>query len=238
MALTQLRSEPNMANDRAIFNFFGLPRELRNEIYSYLTRDFTLDSGLDENNQQRKCRIIVKGAPIISLPLISRQFRSEYEGEVDSLPTVVVQDVGSILVGTKVKKSTDHFSKVHFYLLASRAKEITCDTSVEAAIRDVPLHCQWPVLTLASIPQLKEVNISVYVPSSFEDPAEWMKHAEIAKIRKALEALTKIPRLTTLSTFIFVWPSGIPGSDQNWDNIYDCYRRPVAQWKVGEGWRD
>ena len=98
MAKSKQAQQLNLSNNtsdataRQIFDFFGLPAELRNEIYSHLTEDVKLDSGEDRKGVAVRSDVVVKDTVIINCLLLNRQFKEEYEHEIASRQTLVFTD--------------------------------------------------------------------------------------------------------------------------------------------------
>ena len=99
------KSHPTVTGDdpteERIFDFFGLPRELRNEIYSMLTEDVGLQKGYDDDDddddeydEHAGLRITVQSKMLLTPRLLNHQLKNEYEQEMKDHETLVIKDIG------------------------------------------------------------------------------------------------------------------------------------------------
>ena len=225
-----------LANER-IFDFFGLPRELRNEIYSNLTSDITLASGLPSNSDDETyLEVVMKDGPRSELLLLSRQLKTEYEEHINRTKAVVIKDTGGSLdepeLGVDLK-----FSKVTIHIFGAEKHVDSCEELWQNAVQDIPHHRVWVDNFLGNHGQLGEITISLYLQSTCEGRLQWAQHSEAAKIAVELEKLTSISKLKTLKVYTFSWPQSVAKKDRDWKEIYKCYRGPVTEWTASDGWK-
>ena len=77
------------------FDFFGLPRELRNEVYSLLAQDLCLCSDVDDNEDYPTAiEIRVVAAPLPKLFTLCRRFKTENEERFKCGLTAIFKDLG------------------------------------------------------------------------------------------------------------------------------------------------
>ena len=83
------------AATKGIFDFFGLPRELRDKVYGWLTQDLCLcGSDDDEENEPTIIEVRLVAAPLPKLFTLCRQFRTEYEERFKHGLTATFKDLG------------------------------------------------------------------------------------------------------------------------------------------------
>ena len=69
--------EANSSHDD-IFDFFRLPRELRDQIDAEITTDLEIASGRDEGGEPIRIEVMVRDGPVQKVLHLCRQFKEEY----------------------------------------------------------------------------------------------------------------------------------------------------------------
>ena len=71
-----------MAAKGQTFDFFGLPRELRDEIYLMLAVDTDPVGGINKCNRPKDIQVGTERGPFAKLLRLNRQLKSEYEEQL------------------------------------------------------------------------------------------------------------------------------------------------------------
>lgn len=94
VALSLTDNTADMART-GIFNFFGLSRELRDQIYGEL-----LDKNIPLHVRDRDClKVLLKNGPSVALMLVNHQFADEYKEAVGRCSILVCADSGNDPLG-------------------------------------------------------------------------------------------------------------------------------------------
>lgn len=120
-----------------MFDFFGLPRELRDEIYKH-----ALESKVHIKSPS-SVRISVANGPSTSLQLTSRQFRSEYLDAARTDGLLILQDVCTRLPTIALSEPLRSLPRVEFrlWLVCGRKHE---DARYGCrALEELDLHARW-----------------------------------------------------------------------------------------------
>lgn len=155
---------------RDIFDFFGLPPELRDAIYDL---DNTVDycdlpsaTGLDQVVNLRT------RVPLTNLLLVNRQFSHEYTARCQALKTVTVRDTAKDAYEdiTAHAKARDAAQLELRLLIRSWSDEdhdpghVAVPTDVVGA--DVDLHLDWIPVLAAQMHSLRSIHISLHMQRS------------------------------------------------------------------------
>jgi hypothetical protein len=147
--------EHNMAqSSRGIFDFFGLPRELRNEIYSMLTHVKTLCRGRNAEGVATQFEASIKSAPIPKAFSLCRQFKTEYEEAFEDGMTLVIRDLWSGMKTPSTAGWLDNITRAQILLLLGCKHGCNYD-GVCRIYADLKDHLEW---IKDILPQLKELK--------------------------------------------------------------------------------
>ena len=154
----------SLASDKVkeerIFDFFGLPRELRDAIYSMLAIDSEIGSGLKKDGQ-RGIQVKVQCGLLVDLLVLNHQFKSEHEERLKPGQTLLLVDLGGENLEPQIKKAPFAMTRVEISLIAYCGQQ-TCSGPTCNASEDMRLHSSWIQSTIARFERLGEVNIKIY----------------------------------------------------------------------------
>lgn len=174
-----------MVPAKDFFDFFGLPRELRDHIYDNATVCKTINVG-----RSRRLWFYASHLPTTNLLLVGRQFRDEYRHRVSKLLAITVEDH----LGPLEDHNRDALPAVfrqawtlHCILRASSLEDAS-DLHIELRQQFVNAH----YLAHHELPNLRSLSIDVFL-NSYNDMGP-LKDAisQQAKTWTALKALTSL----------------------------------------------
>jgi hypothetical protein len=84
-------------SDRQIFDFFGLPRELRDEIYSILGKEVEIVKAFDDTGRARELQVTVADVMLPEVQTLSRQFKTEYDENHKRGTKIIFEDFGGAI---------------------------------------------------------------------------------------------------------------------------------------------
>lgn len=208
-----------------IFDFFGLPPELRNMVYSYLTEEVTFDAdafgepdGIQVTLQQK----------ILSKPLLlSRQFKDEYETEMRARQVLVFKDVGNTPEYERLPALFNRTttSKIQLGVVCpGQGARCSCNEDIETSVG-------WIQRQLAEIKCLKAVKIELHPCLAQDITTEWAEHAPGATA--AFEDVVQAP--VNLGIELYPHKAFKP---ENLIMAYDDRRPPLMKWTRSEGWKE
>jgi hypothetical protein len=105
------------ATRERVFDFFGLPGELRNAIYSLLTKDVAIETRYQYNTEQSDMDAVVKDKMLVNCLLLNRQFKEEYEQLIGSRQTLIFTDINYNLARVELQGVIKKTSNVKLRLL-------------------------------------------------------------------------------------------------------------------------
>ena len=126
--------------EERIFDFFKLPRKLRDAIYNKLGVEIELASGWDDEGRSKSFGVKMKKGPSAKLLLVSHQFKTEYEQQVRRKPTIIFRDFGgSSSAMPKLDMDLSNFARAEMHLVALGS----CQDDLCNVIEDIDLHKKW-----------------------------------------------------------------------------------------------
>lgn len=231
-----MTEEESSTMDGKVFDFYGLPGELRNEIYALLTQQKTLDSGYDHGDDDaRRIAARLDNIPLPKAFTLCRQLKSEYEDIFKHNFTIVCKDLGPIDGPYWLANIPRGIAAAEFLLLAicgnDRCSNDWCD-----GCEDLETHVSWIMEFVHEFEGLKDLTFRVYKCQIVEgNEANGTQH--LALIDKSLSQLTEMP----LATCVEVYPVFmIKDGDRNpWDAVeaYDAKSEPESVWTRKDGWK-
>jgi hypothetical protein len=129
-----LRLRPTDATvEERIFDFFGLARELRNEIYPMLTEDVEVQNGCrDSDGDGDRFHVTVRNKLLLTPLLLNHQFKEEYEQETKHHEALVFEDTGCVLEDIKPWRYAPGPTRVRARLLLILDADCMTDDGVDA----------------------------------------------------------------------------------------------------------
>lgn len=123
-----------------VFDFFGLPRELRNEIYSLLTeiKHLSLDP---EEEDMHPTKAYITAVPLAQLFTLCHQFKTEYEEMFKHGLQVTFQDMGGRIQAPILNEGLDKITRAEFLSLAF-CDDDSCNLSYCGAHDDTAMHIE------------------------------------------------------------------------------------------------
>jgi hypothetical protein len=233
----QPNAHANEINHEQGFDFFGLPAELRNEIYSMLTEDTTIKNGYFDDGEDEPppdTHITILQKKLLNPLLLNRQLKEEYEQEVNQHQTLVIQDNGQQWPSFEPGGIMSSVTKVNLRLVVEcsyfESTGRNCD-----CVEDVGTHMSWiqPSFGMINPPkQLSHLVIEVrpYNTDTQRDTS-WLIHGN-----KAIEKLQGMP-VASEDYRIEVYPA-VQLENRLIHTIYDDKRPPIGRWSRANGWQD
>lgn len=231
-----------MSHDDRVFDCFNLPRELRDEVYSYLTKDLSVESGSSSmGSGKTRMRVILKHVQINKVRLLNHQFKTEYDERTKYIYINTLEDTGGTpddqIPPSRLLRRPP-IVRLEIHVLGAVPSSGSCEENWEEAIEDIVSHTQWISCLPKVLSELKRLKIHVYFSSTCEDRQQWMQHRHAEDIGLELEHMTNIPKIDALEVYTFEWPEGMQKPDRKGESVYKCLRGPVAEWKVDGGWKE
>ncbi|KAK0367158.1 hypothetical protein LTR02_001737 [Friedmanniomyces endolithicus] len=214
----------------AVFDFFGLPRELRDLIYQVL--ETTTARVKVTHKWSTKLRARAHDLPAPKMLQLSHRFSTEYRSIVQKKTTLVIEDhfgdftrPEDITVELSRSVSTIQLLYVAHTLLPADCRGGNMDCCITG--RDIALHKRWIPVLLAKLPQLTSLTIHVHIPYRCGDTEKR------GALVEHVSALTTLPGLEAITVIV---NPGVRYEDvARWD--YTCLdEQKVLTWKrtVGE----
>lgn len=146
------------------FNFFGLPRELRDVIYEYGCMTSHHQALLRGAKDQKRMHIrVVLRKPLLNLLLINRQFATEYQERRHKLrKTTVIDDeafMGSELLVPAKARDTVRL-ELRLVLFCSNRDQPLYSCRVT---EDLEMHLRWIPSFTAQMTSLEDLHIKLYI---------------------------------------------------------------------------
>ena len=218
------------SDEELIFDFFTLPPELRNIIYSMLLVDREVVSGVTERGEQ-SIEVTARVRPLLKLLFLARQFKTEYEENARHVQTLLFKDMGgSGLDPPKLKEPLKMSTKAEVWLLACcetpHCSGLYCNASFELEV-----HAQWIEATLANFERLEAVGIKLHLTSYDDGVDKSAQHT--ARVLRTVEKLTQLPKVRRVEVFPFV-----ASKEGKRAEVYKLGKVPVCVWTQKDGWQD
>ena len=211
-----------------VFNFFGLPREIRDQIYSLLTLGSKQLSRRDKFRTSGSFQITIRNTTLPNLLLVNREFKAEYEDNVVPNQTVGFLEMGQNLRYPKPTKYFQNFRKIK--VLLRPVCSLYCGRMNGCmAVEDVKQHFRWMQIALGAVHEL-QVKLFLY----FTD-----EHVDDVTVQHTRTVLDEARTLITLPNVnhveIYPWSNSM--IDQRLEGCKD-YQTPLATWTATGGWKE
>ncbi|KAM0712143.1 hypothetical protein Q7P37_011237 [Cladosporium fusiforme] len=211
-------------------NFFSLPRELRNEIYSMLWQE--KDTNLLDSNNHFTCHI---QTTIPALRTANRQFKTEYDARASKLCTLRLED-DNHYAGDALRKHRPRVPR-----LACKTVTLRTNLRLTDAYTITIISIQDHMMALAHLASQRPCLQSIHIDCTVED---------LKRARNAIDSLSAFTVLEQVSdvTIKTVVPKEPPGSGREivlatWSRAHgleDKVDEAVRFWKAcdeGDYWR-
>ncbi|KAK3075060.1 hypothetical protein LTR53_001958 [Teratosphaeriaceae sp. CCFEE 6253] len=213
------------SQDGTAFVFFALPRELRNNIYSHLTCQVAIRCG-----EIKPSRASIRGAPIEKLLTLNKQFREEYEAQLqhDEAATLILENdkkspLGNIPLGPR-SRGTKH-AEVHLHGLFFLAGHL------DAGMSTLAVHRACGLGTLQSLHSVKQLHANYYEESAKGTPGgSWSSNFGRPAYRARLADLTVDMKATSCKVFSIAY--GTPWADRHRSKILRATWTQTGGWQI------
>ena len=223
------------ADEERWFDFFGLSRELRNEIYSMLTQTRVVDSGVDEANTPRGLEVTVKDEPLPKLFGLSHQFKTEYEEAMKYGSTMCFKDLGEDIGTPIIGDKLDRITKAEMTLLAVCDRSY-CDGNDCSARPDFGNHVSWIPKIVSKLDKLKQIDIRIY-KVQLRLSKETISHDVVLHdLLATLTALTATARIEIHPFYVIPDEDSCLGAVEG-VKAYKAKLTPCAVWTRKDGWQ-
>ena len=226
----------NEKTDEKMFKFFDLSRELRNEVYTNLTKYLCVSSGYDEVHEEPiRAETYTADAPIPHLFRLCRQFKTEYEETFKQGFTIIFRDIGSMDYEPALEGDLDRYTKAEVFVLAY-CDDAGCPGHKCGAYYDLRDHVGWIEKMLPSLQNLRDLRVRVYQCQSHDSSVECAPVHPPMQLRDHLDRLVKLATLSRLEVYPFV---KVEGSGNAADGVvaYESAQAPEKVWTKEDGWQ-
>ncbi|KJX99453.1 hypothetical protein TI39_contig357g00015 [Zymoseptoria brevis] len=162
-AMASANAAPNASNDhsRDIFEFFELPRELRDLIYGYAVDDKSCGSLCEYKSDSGTFELRYSKVARVDLLVVCRQFNVEYFEAVDKLDTLleVFDLLGDIPSAEQIILPSPTSLRI-----SSLALCITSDLDMTQGSSEIGTHKLWVDSILRLLPQLRRLTVTILAP--------------------------------------------------------------------------
>ena len=229
----KLKSHPPVTGDdeERIFDFFGLPRELRNEIYSMLTEDVEVQNGYDDDGDVPfGLQITVQSKMLLTPRLLNQQFKNEYEQETKGHQVLVLKDIGGPFDKMNTARVTTGVRSAIIRLLVT-CRPYTSSNYPCNCVGNFEEHVKWINGQFKLLRSLQDVKLEIHPCSPYKGDIEWNDHG-----REAIENFKNV--LEFSGDFqIKVFPL-FRDKRGNLVKAYEDEAAPVSKWTRTGGWQD
>lgn len=162
-----------------IFNFFGLPRELRDDVYDRLHEEVTI---AEEDQPKYQIR-----TPIAKLRLINKQFTAEYDDRSPEHCELHAMDLlGWQWEDLDLPRRATNTTLLNMELCLFNGTSCKCDGSSPASVCDVTKeiteHLEWINKLIHQLPQLRTANMTIKVASPWCLRVLWRRYHEFVHV--------------------------------------------------------
>jgi hypothetical protein len=228
------------AAKKDIFDFFGLPRELRNQVYSLLAQDLCLCSDADDDEDYSTAiEVRVAAAPLPKLFTLCRQFKTEYEELFKRGLTATFKDLGRDIWTTDILASAksitprlDRVTKAEIHLLTI-CQSNDCKNNQCGTCFDLSSHIDWIRAVVPEVPKLKEIEVKIY-KCQLGHPADASSHSP--RLEETLDKVTAFPLTCRIEVFPFYVSPEDSGAVHG-VKAYEEQQAPEMVWTKDLGWR-
>lgn len=210
---------------RDIFNFFGLPREMRDSIYAELL------TGSQEirNETYAGLKVIVQHLALNNLLLINRQFRKEYSISAEKVFGLVVEDHledQDNWIEPRIPANARGIERLHLRLYAVCIGPQPNSLSPDKFFPDIASHYERFLEWVARMPHLRRLTVDLHIERPNREVAEQTKQA----VTRECGELTSIEHARALDVY---YSSFEDLNQEDWD--YSKGEGPVMRWVAETG---
>lgn len=215
--------------------FFNIPREMRDEIYSHLSKDILIPDAMAVGT--KRVQVLVKKGPIPKLARVNKQFKEEYEELNKSMQVLVFKDSGQMLQVPPLPftaKQICAFPLVEFELLCMCDPK-DCTNASCMLSQDISGHLEWIADTRKDLPAGVEAVARLYVNWISERKPTWPDWGHRANMSEQMDRMIEMEGLTRLEVYPWYDLDGL-GEMANRRRIYEKHEDIVALWTKKRGW--
>lgn len=215
-----------------IFDFFGLPKELRNQIYSLLTESRVVVKPHDEHGQLENLQACIPAMPIPMMFTLCCLFKTEYEETFKRGLAITFKDLGAVIEPPAITQQFNRFIKAAVFILAFCNRQ-HCNGDSCHAVGDLGDHLDWIKTTALQLKNLKELEVKIYQGLCDIVPGEYATHSSFAthKLFDEFIAVSGIERIELFPIFLMTG-----GLEKNGWKAYESNQTPEAIWTKKYGW--
>lgn len=221
-------TQPTGDADKDVFDFFALPRELRNMVYPLLVEDHILN----EHLATTEARIL--HVPLPELQTLSHQFRDEYNETFKQGLTINFEDYRAEGYWPEIPPPPQNITKAKFILL------MICDSSncahhVCQAEEDTAHHLEWITEIIPNMKDLKSVEVTVYA-HWYEAPPDGNATHGLLSSRSKFDTLIECTATERIEVFPFVNVDQ-ESKPEEARLAYEAEQEPAVVWTRKDGWQ-
>lgn len=221
-------------NEDKHFDFFELPRELRDGIYDGLTEDYALGRPHEclcpAAHMKPNPEVNLTGGPKPALLVLNRQFEHEYKEWVRRSALLIYRDISHCFTSTKLTGSLKDVSKFECHLTVYTGME-SATTHADEAASHVQMLQSALEATLEQVNKIQTLTVNVYVVMvSKATEADWLVLLQNSDFSFGLKELIDAVAPTKIALFTIL--------GRHWEQIPDEDRRLRRTWTEGGGWID
>ncbi|KAK5702238.1 hypothetical protein LTR17_022481 [Elasticomyces elasticus] len=175
-----------------VFDFFQLPRELRDFIYACLTCEIII-----QGKEQHIQRAVIHSAPIEKLLTLNKQFNDEYDQYVRKTSQMIIED------GITWSRDPIPLGKRARDVKRVEVRLLMFTDETEDALDDLTDHGKWVIPTIRSMNNLEriECNYNLCVESN----GGWLETWQEDSFRIPFEAFINHTGVSTLEICRLEW---------------------------------
>lgn len=227
------------SGEEKTFNFFGLPRELRDRIYDHLTGASKDAIRFVKCSNYWPDEVSVECAPLIGALTLCHQFKDEYEERTRGYSTLIIKDLYCSFESPVLMSILRHLTRVSIEIVCTCFGGSRC-WSVAGCGAEIDLnsHERWIRSTLNQLADLEQVNITCLLPGD-SAKSEWFGSWHSSLLLPALESMVQLPRLHSLKIYPLQRADEEYGVMREYVRVpYERQERLLTEWTKSEGWRE
>lgn len=180
----QPAQEVDDSSNEKIFDFFGLPPELRNAIYDLMTEEVQIfdfevvdpEEGLDDI-------VIMEKHMLVKCLLLNRQFKDEYESQTQPNQRFIFKDSTYNVAAIHLPSIARKTSRFTFYLLTSCRESWMGDANCNCEY-NIRYFETWMPTLFRQFKIIRTVEFKLFSNSTMTTGPHWTNH--ITKVAKRL----------------------------------------------------
>lgn len=228
---TAAQSQPisddgNSSGNEKVFDFFGLPAELRDMIYAMLTEIARINTVQTLEEDAAEDIVIMENLMLPQCLLLNKQFKDEYEGQVQPYQHLIFQDLSYEVACFDlhgVAKAASRFT-LHLLFECSKGSNYSGRCS---CLDDLRYHTAWIQKTFDQLSNIGDIKFKIYF-----DPGSTVGYKHENNVAEQLRRAVGTGVNVQMEMYRFK-----EDDDFEVPVSYEENRPIVARWHRKEGWQ-